>query len=127
MARLVLLLVVVGVGLWLYKNSAGGLLGTRKTDPAATAPADRARDAARRIESRQSETDRLAAEAQAQSPREAGRVHENMTPAEIRALLGEPDEVTTDTTATGSPRETWHYRNVGKKVVFENGVAVSVD
>lgn len=126
MARLVLLLVVVGVGLWLYKNSAGGLLGTR-TESSSTAPADRARDAARRIESRQSETDRLAAEAQAQSPREAGRVHENMTPAEIRALLGEPDEVTTDTTVTGTPRETWHYRTVGKNVVFENGVAVSVD
>jgi hypothetical protein len=126
MARLVLLLVVVGVGIWLYKNSAGGLLGTR-TDSSAPAPADRARDAARRIESRQSETDRLAAEAQAQSPREAGRVHENMTPAEVRALLGSPDEVTTDTTANGAPRETWHYRSVGKKVVFENGVAVSVE
>lgn len=125
MARLILLLLVVGVGIWLYKNSAGGLLGSRKTDPSAAAPVDRARDAARRIESRQSETDRLAAEAQ--SPREAGRVHENMTPAEVRALLGSPDEVTTDTTAAGAPRETWHYRSVGKKVVFENGVAVSVE
>jgi hypothetical protein len=45
----------------------------------------------------------------------------------VRALLGSPDEVTTDTTANGAPRETWHYRSVGKKVVFENGVAVSVE
>jgi hypothetical protein len=125
MARLILLLVVVGVGIWLYKNSAGGLLGSRETESSAPAPTDRARDAAARIESRQAETDRLAAEAQ--TPREAGRVHENMTPAEVRALMGSPDEVTTDTTATGAPRETWHYRNVGKKVVFENGVAVSVE
>ena len=29
MARLILLLLVVGVGLWLYKNSAGGLFGSR--------------------------------------------------------------------------------------------------
>lgn len=125
MARLVLLLVVVGVGIWLYKNSAGGLLGSREKDASVAAPTDRAREAARRIEARQSETDRLASEAQ--SPREAGRVHENMTPAEIRALLGPPDEVTTGTTETGAPRETWIYRSVGKRVVFENGVAVSVE
>ena len=125
MARLILLLVVVGVGLWLYKNSAGGLLGSRRPDAASQpAPVDRARGAAARIESRQAETDRLAAEAQ--SPREAGRVHENMTPAEVRALMGAPDEVTSETTEAGAPRETWHYRSVGKKVVFENGVAVSV-
>jgi hypothetical protein len=126
MGRLVLLLVVLAVGFWLYKNSAGGLLGDRGGDASsqAPAPADRARDAAARIESRQAETDRLAAEAQ--SPREAGRVHENMTRAEVRALLGPPDEVTSDTTESGAPRETWLYRSVGKKVVFENGVAVSV-
>lgn len=125
MARLILLLVVVGVGIWLYKNSAGGLLGSRGTESSSPAPIDRARGAAARIESRQAESDRLAAEAQ--SPREAGRVHENMTPSEVRALMGSPDEVTSDTTEAGAPRETWHYRSVGKKVVFENGVAVSVE
>ena len=125
MARLVLLLVVVGVGIWLYKNSAGGLLGTRSPESPASAPIDRAREAARKADARHAESDRLGSEEAA--PREAGRVHENMTPAEVRALMGSPDEVTTDTTATGAPRETWHYRSVGKKIVFENGVAVSVE
>jgi hypothetical protein len=123
MARLVLLVLVVGVGLWLYKHSAGGLLGTRPAGEP-SAPIERARDAARAADERQAATDRLGAEAEA--PREAGRVHEDMTPAEVRALLGAPDEVTTGTTGTGAPRETWLYRSVGKTVVFENGVVVSI-
>jgi hypothetical protein len=45
----------------------------------------------------------------------------------VRALLGAPDEITSDSSPTGAPRETWLYRSVGKKVVFENGVAVSVE
>jgi len=125
MARLILLLLVVGVGLWLYKNSAGGLLGSREPDSTTAAPIDRAREAARKADARHAETGRLGDEDAAS--REAGQVHENMTPAEVRALMGSPDEITTDTNAAGAPRETWLYRSVGKKVVFENGVAVTVE
>jgi hypothetical protein len=125
MMRLVLLLLVVGVGLWLYKNSAGGLLGSKETGPAPRAPIERARDAAHRTEARQSELDQLGREA-ASNEREAGRVHENMTPSEVRAMMGDPDEVTSGVSAAGGPQETWVYRSAGKKVVFENGVAVSV-
>jgi hypothetical protein len=125
MARLILLVLVVGVGLWLYKNSAGGLLGSKDTGPAPRAPVERARDAAHRSEARQSELDQLGREA-ASNEREAGRVHENMTPSEVRAMMGDPDEVTSGVSATGAPQETWIYRSVGKTVVFENGVAVSV-
>ncbi len=49
-----------------------------------------------------------------------------MTPDQVRALLGSPDDVSTETTGSGVARETWTYRSVGKTVVFENGVAVSV-
>ena len=49
-------------------------------------------------------------------------VTENMTPDQVRALLGAPDEVTSD----GRAREVWTYRSVGKTVTFENGVATSV-
>ena len=125
MARLILLLLVVGVGLWLYKNSAGGLFGSRPEASSTTAPVGRARTAAATIERRQAETDRLAGEAAA--PREAGRVHENMTPSEVRALMGPPDEVTSGYSASGGPQETWIYKSVGKKVVFEDGVAVRVE
>lgn len=126
MSRLILLLLVLGVGLWLYKNSAGGLLGSKDTGPAPRAPVERARDAAHRSEARQSELDQMGREA-ASNEREAGRVHENMTPSEVRAMMGDPDEVTSGVSAAGAPQETWVYRSVGKKVVFENGVAVSVN
>lgn len=125
MARLILLVLVVAAGLWLYKHSAGGLLGTRSTESGSTAPIDRARAAARTVDERQAESDRLGRKDS--SSREAGRVHENMTPPEVRALMGPPDEVTTGSTESGAPRETWIYRSVGKKVVFENGVAVSIE
>jgi len=41
--------------------------------------------------------------------------------------MGSPDEIVPGTSDSGAPRETWVYRSVGKKVVFENGVAVSVE
>lgn len=124
MSRLILLVIVVAAALWLYKHSAGGLLGT-KDDGASRAPIERARDAARRSDARAAETDQLGREAA--TGREAGRVQENMTPAEVRALMGSPDEVTSGTSANGAPQETWIYRSVGKTVVFENGVAISVN
>lgn len=124
MSRLILLVIVVAAALWLYKHSAGGLLGT-KDDGASRAPIERARDVARKSDARAAETDQLGREA-AQG-REAGRVQENMTPAEVRALMGSPDEVTSGTSANGAPQETWIYRSVGKTVVFENGVAISVN
>ena len=125
MPRIILLLIVVAVGYWLYKNSAGGLLGSRSGEDAARAPIERARAAARAIENRQAETDRLGREEP--TPREAGRVHENMTPAEVRTLLGPPDETTSSTSETGALRETWYYRSVGKTVVFENGVVARIE
>ena len=124
MSRLILLVIVVAVALWLYKHSAGGLLGT-KDDGASRAPIERARDVARRSDARAAETDQLGREAA--TGREAGRVQENMTPAEVRSLMGSPDEATSGTSANGAPQETWIYRSVGKTVVFENGVAISVN
>jgi hypothetical protein len=125
MARLILLVIVVAAGFWLYKHSSGGLLGSREKDSASTAPIDRARQAARTAEQRQAEIDRLSREASQPAP--AGQIHENMTPADVRTLLGPPDEVTAGYSASGGPRETWLYKSVGKKVVFENGVVVSVE
>lgn len=125
MSRLILLVIVVGAGLWLYKHSSGGLLGTRNAESGSPAPIERARQAARTVEERQAEADRLGRDGA--PSRDPGRVHENMTPSEVRALLGAPDEVTTGSTESGAPRETWIYRSVGKKVVFENGVAVSIE
>ncbi|HEY3122895.1 MAG TPA: hypothetical protein VGK70_02410, partial [Thermoanaerobaculia bacterium] len=116
MGRLILLVLVLGVGFWLYKHSAGGLLGSRSTgNESASAPLDRARAAARKADERQAEADRIGREDS--STGAAGQIHENMTPSQVRALLGPPDEITSGSSDSGVPRETWLYRSVGKKVV----------
>ena len=53
-------------------------------------------------------------------------VNENMTPDQVRALLGAPTETSSETLESGVKRETWTYREVGKTVVFENGIVTSV-
>ncbi|HEY6066158.1 MAG TPA: hypothetical protein VIY96_08375 [Thermoanaerobaculia bacterium] len=125
MPRIILIVLVLGAGFWLYKHSAGGLLGSRGDESAARAPIERAREAARKANARQSEVDRMAAEGA--PPREAGRVQENMTPDEVRALMGAPDEIVEGNSDSGTPRQTWYYKSVGKKIVFEKGVAVLVE
>ena len=121
MKRLLLLLIVVGVVVYLVKTQ-GLLTKTTAADPRGS-PIDRARSAAAASDARTTAGDAVAREADQPL---AGTVSENMTPDQVRALLGTPDDVATETTSSGGTRETWTYRNVGKTVVFENGVAISV-
>jgi hypothetical protein len=122
-SRLILLLVVVGVGLWLWKGSvrshfsAGDESGSR-------APIDRAKDAAEKARVRNAES--TGALGQAESGAPAAGVTENMTPDQVRTLLGPPSDTQSETLDTGVRRETWTYREVGKTVVFENGIVVSI-
>jgi len=58
---------------------------------------------------------------------QGGGVTENMTPDQVRALLGNPDSIEPGSGEGGRPRERWIYRQAGKAVVFENGVAISVE
>lgn len=121
MKRLLLLLLAAGIVAYLVKTQ--GLLG--RTGPSETrgSPIDRARSAAAASDARTSAGAAVAREADQPS---AGAVTENMTPDQVRALLGAPDDVSTETTDSGVARETWTYRNAGKSVVFENGIAVSI-
>ena len=121
MKRLLLLLIVAGVVVYLVKTQ-GLLTKSTAADPRGS-PIDRARSAAATSDARTTAGDAVAREADQPL---AGTVSENMTPDQVRALLGTPDDVASETTSTGGTRETWTYRNVGKTVVFENGVAVSV-
>jgi len=50
-----------------------------------------------------------------------------MTADQVRALLGPPDSVDSETTDGGSARERWTYRTAGKTVVFENGIVIRVE
>ena len=127
MGRLILLVIVLAVGFWLYKNSAGGLLGSRSTSTGeeASAPLDRAKTAAKKANERQLEADQIGQ--QDTSTGAGSQIHENMTPSDVRALLGSPDEITTGISETGAPRDTWLYRSVGKKVIFQSGFVISVE
>jgi hypothetical protein len=50
-----------------------------------------------------------------------------MTPDQVRALLGPPDSVDSETSDFGAAREKWTYRSAGKTVVFENGIVTRVE
>ncbi|HEY3173257.1 MAG TPA: hypothetical protein VGK86_11855 [Thermoanaerobaculia bacterium] len=128
MGRLILLVIVLAVGYWLYKNSSGGILGSRSTggvESSTSAPLDRAREAARKSNERQLEADRMGHEDT--STGVGSQIHENMKPSEVRALLGAPDEIMSSVSETGAPREIWTYRSVGKKVIFQNGFVISIE
>ncbi len=119
MKRLLTLLIVAGVIAWLVKTYAPhGVSGGASPED----PIRRARAAAAANDARVSE----AAATSRESDQSAAGVTENMTPDQVRALLGAPDDVQTETLDSGMRRETWSYRSVGKTVVFENGVAVSI-
>jgi hypothetical protein len=123
MGRLLLALLVLGAGLWLVQTQH---LFSPAADPdAAVAPADRARAAARASAARNAQTEAATRSLDGQA--QAGAVTENMTPEQVRALLGPPDAVDSETADSGASREKWTYRAVGKTVIFENGIVVRIN
>jgi hypothetical protein len=118
MARILVVLLALGAVYYLYKHSAGSAAQT--PDASSNAPIDRARRAAAASDARTSAAEPAQAEA------DGTRVSENMTPDQVRALLGSPSDIRTETTDGGVRREIWTYGSVGKTVVFEDGVAVSI-
>jgi hypothetical protein len=122
MKRLLLLLIVAGVVVYLVKTQ-GVFFHTAAPDGGKGAPIDRARAAARASDARTAAGEAVGKEADQPG---GGAVTENMTPDQVRRLLGSPDDVATETTGTGATRETWTYKSVGKSVVFENGIVIGV-
>lgn len=123
-SRLLLLVVALGVGAWLYFSSSKNLLQTNGTGDGSAPPLERARAAARTSAERNADT--TGAQTAADGAGAGGTVTENMTPDQVRALLGPPTDQQTETLDTGVRRETWTYAQVGKTVVFENGVVSSI-
>src|SRR6266508_4189110 len=109
--RLLLLVIAVGAAVWLFQSRVTG-----PSAPAAkfSAPLERARSAARSSEAHRAQ---IAAAGDLDSASAAGGITENMTPEQVRALLGPPDEVSSEESASGNPRERWIYRKAGKSVV----------
>jgi len=121
--RLLLALLILAFGYWLVTKS--GLLHRGEEPVPAEAPIEKARAAARASAQRDARTE--GAQREADAPTSPGTVSENMTPDQVRALLGPPSEVRSETTDSGARRERWVYAAVGKTVVFENGVVISVE
>ncbi len=121
--RLLLLLLVAGAGLWIVRSAL--LPNTSAPEAGSRAPIERARAAARATGAQNTQLEAAAREAEAPVPGDS--VTENMTPEQVRALLGPPDSVDSETTESGTAREQWTYRSAGKTVVFENGIVVRVE
>ena len=125
LGRIVLLVIVIAVGYWLYKSNAAVLTGrSGKSETSSAAPMDRARAATRQSDELRSRSEALQREAE-NNP--AGAVTENMTPEQVRRLLGAPDEIASEALESGVSRERWIYRAAGKTVIFENGIAVRIE
>ena len=118
MKRFLIFAIALAVAWYLAKNF-GLLPSSTASTGSPAAPIDRARNAAAASDARTSAGQGVAREAD--QPGNGGTVTENMTPDQVRALMGSPDDVTSE-----GGREVWTYRSVGKTVVFENGVATSV-
>ncbi len=123
LGRVLLALAVLGAGWWIIRSQH--LIGPVPEGERA-APADRARTAARASDDRNAQTE--AATRALDSPPSGGNaVSENMTPEQVRALLGPPDAMDSVTTELGTLVEKWTYRQAGKTVVFENGIVARVE
>jgi hypothetical protein len=123
MKRLLLFLIAAAIA-WYLAKSYGLFSPSSTAAPSVASPIERARTAAAASDARTSAG--AAAGREADQPGGAAGVTENMTPDQVRALLGSPDDVQTETTASGTRMETWTYRSAGKTVVFEKGIATSI-
>ena len=128
LGRLLLVLLVLAGGLWLARTQHLFGPATNPADEGAAAPADRARAAARASAERNAQTEAAGRSLDSEaSTASGGAVTENMTPEQVRALLGPPASVDIETSDSGAAREKWTYKNPGKTVVFENGVVVRIE
>jgi hypothetical protein len=117
--------ILIGLVLAAWVLSKSGLLSKHEPEGASTgAPIERARAAAKTSAER--DTAREAAQGAADSASGGAQITENMTAEQVRALLGPPSETRSETMDSGGTREKWIYSAVGKTVVFENGVVVSI-
>jgi hypothetical protein len=115
LSRLILWIAVLAGGVWLFTHRQQVLESLLPKSARSDTPAAPSDDALTQAAS------------EAEKAHGGGGVTENMTPDQVRALLGAPDEIETPASDGGRPRERWIYRQAGKAVVFENGVAVSIE
>ncbi len=118
--RLVILAALAGIGWWVYEKrpTVSGIVESL------TRPLLGSRAAVK-----ESERKRVVGEASQvvtlDEEKPVGAIHEGMTEAEVRRLLGDPDEIeTVEDDQRGRVR--WIYRGVDRVVVFERRRVVSI-
>lgn len=111
--------------MWLIRSPS--VLGPVAPGGGISAPVEKARAAARASDSRSAQAEATNRGLESPPSGAGGAVSENMTMDQVRALIGPPDSVESQTGEDGIARERWTYRQVGKTVVFENGVVVRVE
>jgi hypothetical protein len=118
--RLVLLALVVGVGYWVYKDrpTATGLIDD------ITNPLMGSKAAVKTSERNRAVGDASSVISE-QTDVKVGTLHEGMTTAEVRDLLGAPERVEKDETR-GAGGSRWIYASLKRVLVFEDGRVVSI-
>ena len=118
--NVLLLLIVAGVGYWIYKDrpTVGGIIDTL------TSPLMGSRAAVK-----SSERNRVQGEASStvaeQSDSRVESLREGMTRDDIKELLGEPDAIATEK-KDGVVRTKWTYRDAHRLIVFQGNRVVSI-
>ena len=117
--------VVVGVGYWIYKDqpTVSGLVDS------VVSPLMGSRAAVKSSERNRLTGDATAAISEQTSDAAVGTLHEGMTAAEVRDLLGNPEKIEDEARKPGDKgpqRVRWIYSRIGRVLVVEEGRVVSV-
>jgi hypothetical protein len=121
--RLIGIVIALYAVVWLVKSY--GVLSPKHGTDATSSAIEKAREAEKKSDSYNAQLATASQEA-SQAVSRGGSVTENMTPGQVRGLLGEPDQIEQTTSDTGKAQERWIYRSVGRTVLFENGIAISI-
>jgi hypothetical protein len=122
--KLLILAVVVGVAYWIYKDqpTVSGLIDS------IVSPLMGSRAAVKSSERNRVTGDATAAITE-QSDSAVGTLHEGMTIAEVKDLLGSPEKIEDEDRKPGDKgpqRVRWIYSRIGRTLVVEEGRVVSV-
>ncbi len=117
--------VVVGVAYWIYKDqpTVSGLVDS------IVSPLMGSRAAVKTSERNRLTGDATAVISEQTSEAAVGTLHEGMTVAEVRDLLGNPDKIEDEDRKPGDKgarRVRWIYNQIGRVLLVEEGRVVSV-
>jgi hypothetical protein len=122
--RLLIVAAIVGVGYWIYKDqpTVSGLVDS------IVSPLMGSRAAVKSSERNRVTGDATAALSD-QSDAAVGTLHEGMTAAEVRDLLGDPEKIEEEKREPGDKgpqRVRWVYGKIGRTLVMEDGKIASI-